>query len=168
MRSHISTGRLCLDLVNESDAAFMLVLLNTKSWIRFIGDRNVHTLEDSTAYIRKLLEYKNLHYWVVRLKESHDPMGIISFMKRDYLEHFDIGFAFLPEYNGKGFAKEAAKAVLDIAAGEPGHKNVLATTIPENDRSIGLLEKLGFRFSHTTHDGETLLHVYTNAPGTEV
>jgi [ribosomal protein S5]-alanine N-acetyltransferase len=165
MHAHISTDRLILDLITESDAEFMLTLLNTEGWLRFVGDRKVRTLADSIAYIRKLRARENLFYWVVRRKESADPLGIISFIKRDYLENFDIGFAFLPEYVGKGYAKEAAKSVLAIAGQDPAIETVLATTLPENERSIGLLEKLGFRFSHTIHEGDTLLHVYSNPPG---
>lgn len=138
----------------------MLQLLNTDGWLRNIGDRNVHTMEDSIVYIRKLLERENLYYWIARLKENNEPAGILSFLKRDYLDHFDLGFAFLPGYHGKGYAYEAAAALLDFVTGDPVHETVLATTLPQNQSSIRLLDKLGFRFNHEIIEEGERLFVY--------
>ena len=111
MQNRISTERLRLQLLTLEDYDFIEQLVNTNGWIEFIGDRNVHSKEDAVAYINKIINTENLFYWVVRIKGSNTPIGIISFLKRAYLEHFDIGFAFLPEYNGNGYAHEAAKKV---------------------------------------------------------
>ena len=98
MFTKISTERLSLDLLAPADAEFMQELLNTKGWLQFIGDRNIHSKEDAIKYINKINTTPNFYYWTVRLTDTHEPIGIISFIKRDYLEHFDIGFAFLPQY----------------------------------------------------------------------
>ena len=146
MQTNISTERLSLRVVTTEDHEFICELVNTKGWLEFIGDRNVHSEDDAIKYIQKLNDNQNLTYWVVKIKETDKPIGIISFLKRDYLEHFDIGFAFLPEYNGYGYAYEAAKEVLSIVSKYPEYSTILATTIPSNEKSIRLLTKLGLRF----------------------
>ena len=114
-------------------------------------------------YIRKIRHTPALYYWVVRLQEGHQPLGILSFMKRSYLDHFDIGFAFLPQYQGQGYAFEAAKAVLDHAAGKPEYQPILATTLPANSRSIRLLNKLGLHLEREIEVDNNKLLVFSNA-----
>jgi RimJ/RimL family protein N-acetyltransferase len=158
----LTTERLHLKRVGIEDAGFMLELLNTEGWIRFIGDRNIRSMEDAQAYIERLLNAQNLIYWVVRAKSNGNPAGIVSFLKRDYLEHFDIGFAFIPESSGQGYALEATKAVLDTVTRQPRYHTVLATTMPSNTKSIRLLERLGFRMQMELEQGGEPLLVYAN------
>ena len=161
MEFHLTTERLNLDILTKEDHAFIRALVNTKGWLAFIGDRKVHTTEDAVAYINRILQHPQIFYWVVREKETNTPTGIISFLKRNYLEHFDIGFAFLPEYHGKGYAYEAAAAVMQMISALPGYYPVLATTVPENTSSIKLLNKLGLHFDRAIEADNTALHVYS-------
>ncbi len=162
MKTKIITQRLILSPITEDDYSFMFVLVNTKGWLEFIGDRKVHSSEDSIKYIQKIQKTKDLTYWVVRIKDSNASIGIISFLKRSYLENFDIGFAFLPEFYGYGYAYEAAKEVLAVVSKQPEHAKVLATTIPENTNSIKLLTKLGFHLEKEIEIQNEKLHVYGN------
>jgi ribosomal-protein-alanine N-acetyltransferase len=150
IESALSTDRLMLELVKVEDYDFILSLVNSKEWIENIGDRQVRSKEDAISYILKILTTENFFYWVVRTKEDNTPIGIISFLKRSYLEHFDIGFAFLPDFMGKGYAYEGAKAVLDRVTKRPEFNTVLALTKGSNKKSIHLLDKLGFSFQNTT------------------
>ncbi len=93
-------------------------------------------------------------------KEQHVPIGIITFIKKVYLDHFDLGFALLPEFTDSGYAFEAAYAVLNFIKHELGHKTILATTLPENNQSIRLLKKLDFVFQRTIIHQEMTLQVY--------
>ncbi len=162
MQNKIVTQRLCLNWLTPQDDDFVLSLLNSKGWIAFIGDRNVHSKEDAVAYITKICNTPNLFYWVVRLKKDNIPVGIISFLKRTYLDNFDIGFAFLPQFNGHGYAFEAATKVLTVVSKKPAYYPVLATTVPQNVNSIKLLTKLGLRFEKAIEVENEPLHVYTN------
>lgn len=166
MQNSISTNRLFLDLLTAEDYNFIISLVNTKGWIEFIGDRNVHSKEDALAYINKILNSQNLYYWVVRIKNGNVPIGIISFMKREYLENFDIGFAFLPEFNGYGYAYEAAKEILSMAGANQEYHPILATTIPGNVNSIKLLVKLGLHFEKELEADNEKLHIYSNSTAT--
>ena len=101
-----------------------------------------------------------MNYWVVKLKEDLTSIGIITLMKRDYLDHPDIGFAFLPGYNGHGYAYEAADDILKNIFNDKKLPHILATTMPENIRSVNLLKKLGLRFEKEIENDNTKLHVY--------
>ena len=154
MQPDYKTARLLLRVIKTDDAAFIFELLNTAGWIKFIGDRNVRTSEDAANYIQKILTNPAISYRVVTLQEDETAIGVVTFIKRDYLDHHDIGFAFLPACNKQGYAFEATKEVLNGLLSSGEYSIILATTIPENISSIQLLKKLGFSFSkEITHDG---------------
>lgn len=163
MQNKHSTERLTLALLTVDDHEFIRSLVNTSGWIEFIGDRNVHSTDEAIAYINRIRNTPELFYWVVRVKKEDTPIGIISFLKRSYLEHFDIGFAFLPDYNGVGYAYEAAKEILSTVSKDPAYHTILATTIPRNVSSIKLLTKLGLHFEREIDLAQEKLHLYSSA-----
>ncbi len=162
MQTTFSTVRLHLDMVTTDDYAFVSALVNSCGWLEFIGDRNVHGKQDAIAYINKILDAPNIHYWVIRVKGSGTPVGIISFIKRDYLDYYDIGFALLSEYSGLGYAYEAAKEVLMFASNVAEHHPIVATTLINNNSSIKLLTKLGLHFDKEIIVENEILHLYSN------
>lgn len=149
-----STARTEIDRIRRDDAAFFVELLNSPGWLRFIGDRDVHTAADAVAWLEGgFLACYDKHgwgYWIVRLKDG-TPIGICGFLKKAYLENEDFGFAFLPEYCGQGYGHEAAAAVLEYGLREYGFEVLDAVTVASNAASIALLGKLGFR-AHGTVD----------------
>lgn len=147
------TDRLIIRRMCSDDSAFMLELLNEPSWLRFIGDRGIETVEDAHHYILNgpVEMYARLGhgFYVVQLKETDCQIGICGLVKRDFLDDVDIGYAFLPQYHGKAYAYEAASAVLAYASCELGLKRVVAAVRSDNHASAGLLKKLGLRFEGT-------------------
>lgn len=158
MQDKYATPRLWLDKLILDDAQFIMELVNTPGWIKFIGDRKIATLDDACAYIRKLMDNPNAQYWVVRQKTGNSTVGVVTLVMRDYLEHPDIGFAFLPAYMGQGYAAEAARTILYDSA--TSHEYILAITIKENQSSIKLLQKLGLRFRNEIIQNNEPLHIY--------
>jgi len=146
----LETNRLRLRLISADDAGFVLRLLNEPSFIQNIGDRNVRTLDDALAYIAKgpaaSYEKHGFGLWLVETKESSDPIGMCGLLKRDVLEDVDIGYALVPEFWAQGYALESASAVLSYANTKLGLKRVAAVVNAENQSSIRLLEKMGFKF----------------------
>ena len=144
------TARLRLRELTVADAPFILRLLNEPSFIENIGDRGVRTVEDARVYIENgpVASYIRFGFglYLVELSLSGEPIGICGILQRDALPDPDLGFAFLPAYWGQGFAFEAAAEVRRYARTELGVGRLLAITNPQNDPSIRLLEKLGFRF----------------------
>jgi RimJ/RimL family protein N-acetyltransferase len=161
----LHTDRLSLRELGDADADFILRLLNEPSFLRFIGDRGVRTAADARRY---LLEGPITSYarngFGLHLVELGDatPIGICGLLWRDTLDAPDIGFAFLPEYWGRGYALEAASAVLAYAREVLRLARVVAVVSPDNDRSIGVLGKLGLQFERMiTWPGEaTELKLY--------
>jgi RimJ/RimL family protein N-acetyltransferase len=148
----LETDRLILRWLSTDDAEFILELLNEPSFLRFIGDKGVRTLEDARNYILNgpVDMYNRLGFglYLTELKEGGIPIGICGLIKRDGLEDVDIGFAFLPRFWAKGYAYEAASAVMAYGKDVLGLKRIVAITSPDNDASRKLLEKLGLRFEH--------------------
>jgi RimJ/RimL family protein N-acetyltransferase len=147
----LETERLVLRRLTADDAPFMLRLLNEPSWLRFIGDRGVRTLEDARRYVLEgpidMYERLGFGLYATTLKEDDsNPIGICGLVKRAGLDDVDIGFALLPEYWRKGYAYEAASAVMAYAKGTVGLTRIVAITSIDNESSARLLEKIGLRF----------------------
>ncbi|MGA3675530.1 GNAT family N-acetyltransferase [Lysinibacillus agricola] len=146
----LETGRLTLRLQTTDDADFILELMNDPSWLQFIGDRGLRTVEDARGYIMngpiRMYEQFGFCLYLVERNEDRSPVGICGLVKRDLLEDVDIGFAFLPTYWGKGYAYEAASAVLAYGLDTLGLKRIVAITSQDNYASAKLLEKVGLKF----------------------
>ena len=146
----LETDRLILRRLNLDDAQFILTLLNEPSFLRYIGDKQVRNVEGARQYILNgpvaSYERHGFGLGLVELRESHTPIGICGILKREELPDPDIGFALLPDFWSKGFAFEAATAVLQDARERLRVERVLAITSLDNDASIKLLERLGFSF----------------------
>ena len=164
----LETERLRLREFTLNDTEFIIELLNSPGWLQFIGDRNVKTEEQARTYIDNgpLNSYRLNGYglWLVEIIEDRKPIGMCGIINREYLDNPDIGFAFLPKYQGHGYAYEVVSATMDYAKQHLQILKMEAITIAENERSIRLLEKIGLRFSKTFcfPDSKDALLLYSN------
>ena len=163
MQPVIETDRLIIRQITIEDARFILDLLNQPSWIRFIGDKKVRTVEDAEKYIRNvyLASYERHGFGLnlVETKDNHAPIGTCGLIKRESLDDVDIGFAFLPLYWSKGYAFEAASAVMDYGRRVLKLGRIVGIATLDNESSIKLLKKLGLVFEREMidpQDGEQL------------
>jgi len=144
------TERLIIRPTTVEDAAFVYEVMNTKGWLEFIGDRGIKTEEDAKNYIlekmRPQQERLGFSNNTVIRKSDGAKIGSCGLYDRGGLEGVDIGFAFLPEYFGKGYASESAMKVKEFALKEFGLTQINAITTPANINSQKLLEKLGLQF----------------------
>ena len=154
--NHIETKRLVLSEFFLDDAPFILEMLNDPAWLQFIGDRGVKTLEDAQDYIvnklQKGFKEQGFGMMIVKLKNDETPIGTCGLLKREYLDDMDIGFAFLPNFRGKGYAFEAVSATMSYGKENLGIKHILAFTDADNSASIQLIEKLGLEFERLMTD----------------
>jgi ribosomal-protein-alanine N-acetyltransferase len=146
----LTTERLLLRPLTLDDAPFVLELVTEPDWIRFIGDKNVRTLDDARRYLiegplRMYAEY-GVGSLCVTLKDTGEPVGICGLIKRPGLDDVDIGFAFLERHRGKGYGAESSLAILEHARRELQLARVVAITTPDNAASMKLLEKIGLRY----------------------
>ena len=165
----LETERLILNLVKLEDAAFILDLYNSPNFIKFIGDRNLRTVEDAENYIKeKFLPHVEKHgfgSFVIIRKSDNKKVGNIGIYVRDGLNAPDIGFSFLPEFERKGYGFEASKKLMEVAFSKFGLKKISAITTKENTASQKLIEKLGLKYIKIVRlpdDPEDLLHYETN------
>lgn len=164
----LETERLILRRLSEDDAAFVVELLNEPSFIQYIGDKGVRTLDDARQYIQNgpVKSYRENGFGLnrVELKSNGKPIGISGLVKRATLPDADIGFAFLPEFWNQGYAIESARAVMDHARNVLGIDRVVAITSPENEASAKLLEKIGLKFQRMISLSEGAAEVKLFAP----
>jgi len=150
MKIVMETKRLQLRHFTLDDAPFVLSLVNDPSWIQFIGDRGVRTLAHAEEYLQNSLmdsyAENGFGLYLVQRKEDKVRLGMCGLVKRPSLPHVDIGFAFLPQFTGQGYAFEAATAVLHHARHDLNLSPIVAIVAPDNQRSIKLLQKLGLHF----------------------
>lgn len=163
-RNVITTKRLFLREFVPADAPFILELLNDPGWLRFIGDRGLRTVEQAAEYIAnvpaKMYARLGFGLWLVGLREGGEPVGMCGLLKRDTLEHVDLGFALLERHRGRGYAQEAAVACLDYGRQVLGLSRMVAITSPGNDDSAKLLERLGFRYERMAGEPADPVRLY--------
>ncbi|MFZ6722383.1 GNAT family N-acetyltransferase [Undibacterium sp. Ji49W] len=156
----LSTERLNLRVITTDDAAFYLALINDPSFIANIHDKGIRTLEAATESIINgplISQAKNgFSLYVVERKDDAQPMGLCGLVKRETLKNIDIGYAFLPQYLGQGYAREAARATVEYARSHLQLPKLAAITSPANHSSNKLLQSLGFILEAVVVlDGET-------------
>jgi len=148
----LETERLLLREVEPDDAGFVLDLLNQPSFKKYIGDRGVRTVEQAREYIAtrftKSYEETGFGLYLVELRTDATPIGVCGLVKRNELDDPDIGFALLPQFEKRGYAFEAADAVMRYGRETLGLLRVLAITTLDNESSGRLLEKIGLLFKH--------------------
>ena len=151
------TQRLTLRQLTAEDAPFIMGLLNEAPFLRFIGDRGVRNLDDARRYIetgpQESYARHGFGLWLVVVRETEEPIGICGLLKREGLQDPDLGFAYTEGAWGRGYGREAARAVITFAATSPRLPRLLAITSVDNVRSIRLLEKVGFAYDGLTRLG---------------
>lgn len=167
MKYILETERLTLRELIIDDTEFIIELVNSPGWLKFIGDRNIKTTEQAIAYLENgpIKSYRDNGFGLamVETKDAKKQIGMCGIIKRDSLDSPDIGFAFLPEFTGKGYAFEIASATLAFATHQLKLPVICAITVPGNVHSIKLLEKIGLKFIKTINspENEELL-LYSN------
>lgn len=143
----IRTERLVLRRLTEDDAEFVLELVNDPDWLVHIGDRGVRSLEDARDYLLRgplaMYDRRGFGLFRVELREGGEPVGICGLLKRDALEDVDLGFALLPRFRSRGYAREAAAATLEYGRQRLGLARIVAIVSPGNHASMKLLSQLG-------------------------
>lgn len=138
---------------NEDDAEFIMKLLNSPGWLKYVGSRNIKTKQDAVGYINDKMisgySKNGFGFYAVETKEDNACVGMCGLTKRENLDDADIGFALLPEYEGNGYAYESAAAVMNYARNVLKLGRISAITVAANKCSIKLLEKIGLAFEKT-------------------
>lgn len=158
MPTILSTPRLDLREIESDDAEFVRELMNEPAWLEFIGDRHIDSVDAARAFIdehlRPSYSEHGFGFWLVQRRSDAVAVGICGLIQRDTLDDVDIGFAVLERHWGRGYAREAAEAVVDFARDTVGLDRLAAVTAPHNRRSIRLLEALGMSYESMIRLGD--------------
>lgn len=151
----LETERLILARLTIADATFLLEIMNEPGFVEFVADRGLRTEADAARYLAEkiLPDYERFGFgfYRVSLKDCGTAIGICGLVKRDVLEDPDIGFSMLERFWRKGYAYEAAVAVMDYGRTVLGLPRICGVTAPENRASQHLLAKLGLKFQRKFH-----------------
>ena len=146
----LETDRIFLREMTQEDADFILKLLNDPAYIQNIGDRGIRTHHDARKYLQEKIIASYIQHgyglFLVVDKQTNLPVGCCGLINRESLADIDIGYAFLPEFRGQGYATESAKAVLAYGKTKLGLKRIVGITAVDNQGSINVLEKIGLHF----------------------
>ncbi len=162
----IETQRLILKEFTAEDSEFIIELLNSPGWLKYIGSRDIMTQEDAVNYIENRIRRSYLEsgfgFYLIEIRANGVKAGMCGLVKRENLEEVDIGFALLPQYENFGYAYESAEAVMNYAKDKLKLHRLAAITVPYNNSSVKLLEKLGMKFEKTINlkDDPELLMLY--------
>ncbi len=147
---NLQTRRLSLRRLTLDDAELMLAVWNDPAFIRYVGDRGIHTIDAARVALEEgaLKLYSEYGYGPFRVALTTDdvPVGVCGLFRREGLDEPDLGFSVLPEHWRKGIAYEAASAVVGYAKTDLHLERLTAVVSTENAASVALIEKLGLRF----------------------
>lgn len=145
----LETARLTVRPLTEDDASFYLAMLSDPDFKRHIADRGVRDLQAALANMRdRVFASYDAHgfgMWLVLRRDTGEPVGMAGLVKRDFLADVDLGYAFLPSGRGAGYATEVCRGVMEFASEAYGIRRLAAIVAPDNDPSIRVLERLGFK-----------------------
>lgn len=165
----LASERLALHAFTLDDAPFVLELLNDPDFLRYIGDKGARDLEGARAYLTAgpLASYARHGFGLWRVERRADgvSLGMCGLLKRDHLEHPDVGYAFLPLARGQGYAAEAVTATVAHAHAVLGLRDLCAITTVDNQASIRVLERAGFTLARVmpATDRDPELNLYARA-----
>lgn len=160
------TERLRLRPLSVDDAAFVLELANDPDFLAHIGDKHLRSLADARRYLREgawvRQEFPGHGMLAVEPRAGGTPLGVCGLLHRPNLELTDVGFAFLAEARGHGFATEAARAVVRHGHEALGLERVHGIVSPANRASARVLEKLGMKLLRPVRlaEGADEVHLY--------
>lgn len=162
----IETERLLLRTFSEKDASLVYLLNHDPDVTRFTGDPvrdEIHALEVLQKAILPQYALYGFGRWAVHTKSLPGPVsagfiGWCGLKMRPEVNEIDLGYRFLKESWGKGYATEAAAACLRFGFEKIGIKRIVGRALPANLASIRVLEKCGMAYLREEMI-ENLLHM---------
>ncbi len=140
---NIKTSRLLIRHFDLKDWQAVYEYTSDRQVMKYIPE-GVFTEEDVKAFINKNTAAKAKYFPVV-LIEKDLLIGHMVFHQYFGEHTYEIGWVFNPKYYSKGYASEAAKALLDYGFGKMKLHRIIATCQPENIASYRIMEKIGMR-----------------------
>lgn len=163
---NIETDRLILKSISTEDRDFIYSNFSDPVVTKYLYDEEPLTsMEGADEIIDSYTQSKSvsLSRWILIRKSDHEKMGTCGFHCWNPSESIiDIGYDMRETFWGNGYMQEAIKPLVKIVIQELKIKQLNAHIYIENDKSIALAERLGFKFSgneyNCTFRGKEYLH----------
>jgi len=143
MNMQLSTERLTIGKFRSEDWTAVLEYTSDQQVMEFMPD-GVFQEKEAKAFVSQNMG-DHAEKFAVRLIEGDKLIGHIVFHQWHGDSTYEIGWVFHPAHYNKGYATEAAKAVVHYAFEELRAHRVIATCQPENMASYRIMEKIGMR-----------------------
>ena len=166
----LETNRLLLRDYIESDLAEMHRLWSDKETMYYLDDILTNTIDESAKYLKTGMDNADGHYFCICEKDVGQFIGSIGYTITDttplgkivhmgYMIIVHMGYMMLPEYHGRGYMTEAAKAAIEFAFTQDNCIRITTGCIKAHEASRKVMEKAGFRkegerLKAQYHDGE--------------
>jgi [ribosomal protein S5]-alanine N-acetyltransferase len=150
----IETERLILRDLLPTDGDGMFELDSNAEVHRYLGNNPIKTIEETQKIIENIHQQyleNGIGRWATIEKSNGNFIGWsgLKFVKdteSGHTNYYDVGYRFIPQYWGKGYATESAKAALKYGFTELNLDEIIGTANVENIKSRRILEKCGLKF----------------------
>lgn len=159
----LQTARLLLRPHAPGDAPFMVRLNADPACVRYTGDTafgHVSEAEAVVAALQRQWAERRMGRFMVVERDTGEPVGWCGLKWHDDAQEVDLGYRFVQDRWGRGYATESSRACIAYAWGPLGLDRLVARAMPENGASVRVLEKLGFRFTGAEVDGGLDVHAF--------
>lgn len=161
MRKEIfHSNRLLFCTWEEADFTLAQQLWQNKTVSKYLTTSEGFSNEEiKNRLVSEITSFKKfgIQYWPIFTRDNHTFIGCAGLRPHDN-STLEIGFHLLPEFWGKGYGTEAAKAIINYSATFQNITHLFAGHHPENIPSKQLLLKLGFLFRDTSFYAPTNLY----------
>ena len=152
----IETARLLIRQFTLDDAEAYWPLVSSPEILRYLGEPALTSIREVRELIeaRPLQDYRLQGYGRMACidKSSGRMLGFSGLKYLAALNETDIGYRFIPEAWGKGYATESATAIITRQATEFDLHRIIGLVEPENEGSVNVLKKLGLGFERRLVD----------------
>ena len=167
MKLIVETDRLLIREFVEQDAEEFYAFNSDPEVMRYTGEALSENVEQVRQMIRAYPDYRMHGFgrWAVVYKPDHRIVGFNGLKYLEELDEVDLGYRFRTDYWGRGIATESSRAIVRYGFERLGLEQIIGLVLPENLRSIRVLEKIGMRYDRVIeHVGENVQRWYVDRP----
>lgn len=161
----LTTERLLLRGFRASDFEPYAAIMADPAVTRFLGDGKPQSAADawrSIAFFLGHWELRGFGLWAVEERATGALAGRIGFLQPEGWPDFELAYTLAPAFQGRGYAREGARAALAYARETLGRERVISLIRPENMPSRRVAESFGATVEQTLDffGGPALVYVY--------
>ncbi|MED3942225.1 GNAT family protein [Priestia megaterium] len=140
---NIETNRLLIRKFNYEDWQEVYAYTSDANVMKYIPE-GIFSKDEAKKFVNENTK-ENVKNFPVVLKDEKILIGHIVFFNYFGDHTYEIGWVFNALYHQKGYASEAAKAIVDYGFNTMKLHRIIATCPPENTSSYRVMEKIGMR-----------------------